>query len=68
MMNTPNLVENADGTFSPVDASSIRFRASTVEGLGRVELGLGDEAVVVHDGMLTEETALELLDAQLARH
>lgn len=59
------MTENPDGTYSPKDAKSIRFRASTVDGLGRIELLLGDEVHVIHDGMSTEEGALELLNAQL---
>lgn len=67
MMNTPNLVENEDGTYSPTDPSQIRFRARTVDGYGQVELLLGDDVIVIHEGMSTEESALELLDAQLYR-
>ncbi|MBB5362088.1 hypothetical protein [Deinococcus humi] len=67
MMSTPNLVENADGTFSPKKASSIRFRARIVEGLGQVELLLGEDVIIIHKGMMSEESALELLNAQLNR-
>lgn len=67
MMSTPNLVENADGTFSPKKASSIRFRARTEGGLGLVELLLGEDVITIHEGMSTEEGALELLNAQLNR-
>ncbi len=68
MMHAPELIENEDGTYSPKNAGSIRFLASTdKDGYGKVELLLGDDTYVIHEGMATEEGALELLNAQLDR-
>ncbi|GGR67415.1 hypothetical protein GCM10008959_32020 [Deinococcus seoulensis] len=65
-MHTPELIENDDGTFSPKNPASIRFRPSTgKDGYAKIELLLSEDLHVIHEGMYTEESALELLNAQL---
>ncbi|WP_295817992.1 hypothetical protein [uncultured Deinococcus sp.] len=60
-----HLVENEDGTYSPKDPQSIRFRLQDEGIFGGVSLVLGDQIIRIHSGMSTTNGALELLDAEL---